>query len=483
MIRRRGTPWRSAVTVTVTVVVVVLLAGCTGAPGTPDGPADATGGPTDPPTATPADSTPSASTTAGSLEVHFINVGQGSATLIVGPTGETMLVDTGDFRDDGEVVISYVQQQGVTRIDTLVTTHADADHIGGHAAVIEYYETEAGGVGAVYDPGIASGSGTYEAYLDAVEAHDVPLYRTQAGDEIPLGDGDGTDGVTVDVLSPPADYLAGGDRNENSVVLRLRVGQTSILLTGDGEAAAEEYLVDTYGEDLRATVMTAGHHGSRTSTSEALLEAVEPRTVLISSAYDSQFGHPHEEVLSRLADRSVPTYWTGTHGTVVVTTDGREVTVATQRAAPTAPTSLRDAPAVEPEAAAGDPVAERATYAGGLTPATEPPGDGLTLVRVHADAAGDDRENLADEYLVFENTGDEPLDLSGWTVTDAAGARYTVPEGVTLAPGERLTLRTGAGTDTATELYWDAGRPVWNNGGDTVTVKTAGGDVVLEEAY
>jgi micrococcal nuclease len=107
----------------------------------------------------------------------------------------------------------------------------------------------------------------------------------------------------------------------------------------------------------------------------------------------------------------------------------------------------------------------------------------LELVRIHADAAGDDNENLNDEYLVFENTGSESLDLSGWTVADEAGHMYTIPDGVVLAPGERLTLYTGSGTNSRTELFWDSDGALWNNGGDTVIVSTDAGTVVLRESY
>ena len=108
---------------------------------------------------------------------------------------------------------------------------------------------------------------------------------------------------------------------------------------------------------------------------------------------------------------------------------------------------------------------------------------GLTVVRVHADAAGRDGENLNDEYVVFENRGDATLDLSGWTVTDAADHSYRFPDGTTLAPGERVTLHTGSGADTASDRYWGASSPVWNNDGDTVTVRDRNGTVRAERGY
>ncbi|MFC7172825.1 ComEC/Rec2 family competence protein [Haloplanus litoreus] len=125
----------------VALALAVLLAGCSGAPvPAPGGTATST------PTPTVAGPPPSPDEPGGNgtFSVHFVNVGQGSATLLVGPTGETLLVDTGDFTDEGRHVLDYLRRQGIDRLDALVSTHADADHIGGNAAVIEYYETEAG---------------------------------------------------------------------------------------------------------------------------------------------------------------------------------------------------------------------------------------------------------------------------------------------------------------------------------------------------
>jgi competence protein ComEC len=395
-----------------------------------------------------------------------------------------MLIDTGHYNDDGEYVLQYLQRHNIDRIDHLVTSHNDADHIGGNAAIINHYETEANGVGAVYDPGIAASTETYSEYLDAIEEHEVTLYETREGDTIQF------DGVDVDVLGPPDPYLENEARNENSIVLKLTYGETRFLLTGDAEDDQEDYLVDTYGAQLQATVLKAGHHGSASSTSDSLLDAVSPEAVIISSAYDSQYGHPHEEVLQRLAERSVPTYWTATHGDIVLVSDGRDVSIRTQQAAPTAPLDIRTGEPVAP-GTSGD-VVERARLGGGpvttQTPVatdggTTPSSDPIIITEIHADAAGDDRENLNDEYVVLENRGSDPVDLSGWTVQDEAGATYTFPAGVTLAAGNRVTLYTGSGTDTTTALYWGKDTPIWNNNGDTVYVSNSAGEQVIAEAY
>jgi len=403
-----------------------------------------------------------------------------------------MLVDTGHYNDDGEYVLDYLQRHGITRIDHLVTSHNDADHIGGNAAVIEYFESNADGIGAIYDPGIAASTQTYDEYLDAVEEHDVTLYRTLEGDTISFGE------VDVDVLGPPEPYLENEARNENSIVLKLTHGETSFLLSGDAEDDQEAYLIDTYGSELQSTVLKAGHHGSSSSSSGPFIDAVEPQAVVISSAYDSQYDHPTEAVLERFADRSIPAYWTATHGNIVLESDGSGVSVKTQREAPTDPLTIRDSDPVSP-GTSGD-VAERMRLGGDTVEensdsdetdasteetdtSSADPGAMLEVATVNADAEGDDRENLNDEYGVFENTGDDPIDLAGWTVEDEAGRSYEFPQGFTLEAGTTVTLRTGSGTDTETDLYWGSGSPIWNNNGDTVIVTTDTGDRILEVSY
>ncbi len=468
----------------VVVAVLLVLAGCMGGVTIPG----ITAAVTAPPTTSTQTTTASQPTTPNdTLEVHFINVGQSISTLLIGPTGETMLIDTGHYQDDGEDVLSYLKRKNITRIDYLVVSHNDADHIGGNAQIINYYETKANGIGAIYDPGIAASTQTYSAYLDAVEKHDVPLYVTRAGDTIPF------EGVNVSVLGPPKPYLEDRTRNENNIVLKIGFGQTSFLLTGDAEAAQEQCLVETYDDRLNVTILKAGHHGSKTSTSAALLSATTPKAVVVSSAYDSQYGHPHEEVLQRLAERKIPTYWTATHGNIALVSDGKQVTIKTQQAAPTAPRNLRDGAAIDPRATGTLEVQEtisgekHPTQTPSTTVATDGGTDGATsnleIAEIHGDASGDESQNLNDEYIVLKNTGETTLDLGSWTVTDAAGHEYTFPKDFQLEAGATVTLHTGSGTDTESDLHWGSGSAVWNNGGDTIIVRNDQGNRILVEEY
>ncbi|WP_373689827.1 lamin tail domain-containing protein [Halocatena marina] len=120
----------------------------------------------------------------------------------------------------------------------------------------------------------------------------------------------------------------------------------------------------------------------------------------------------------------------------------------------------------------------------GLWHCRNPSGSGgLSIAQINADAAGNDNDNLNDEYVVFENTGSSTLDLSGWTVSDEAGHTYTFPSGASLAAGETVTLHTGSGSDTTSDRYWGASGAIWNNGGDTVSVNDDSGTLVTSETY
>ncbi|MFC4543327.1 ComEC/Rec2 family competence protein [Halosolutus amylolyticus] len=276
----------------------------------------------------------------GELEVHHVDVGQGDATLIVTPHGETILIDSGDWRDDGRDVIDYLESQGIDRVDHLIATHGHADHIGGHAAVIEHFEEHGDGVGAVYDTGVVHTSQTYEEYLDAVEGYDVTLFEVGDGYDLSLEN----DAVEASVVHPPADTAdRTDDLDYSSLVLAIEFGEFTYLTTGDAGGDAEQRLVEQRSHEIDADAYQVGHHGSSSSSTEPFLDAVDPQVAIVSSAADSQYGHPHDEVLESLADRNVRTYWTGVHGDVVLETDGRTVSMTTERDASTDPLDLLEA--------------------------------------------------------------------------------------------------------------------------------------------
>ncbi len=307
----------SRVLLVLAVVAMLVLAGCTAIPGTGEEPS------------------PSTADVDGEFELHHIDVGQADATLLITPDEETILIDTGDWRSDGSESIEYLEDRDIDRIDHLVATHGHADHIGGHAAVIEHFEDEGDGVGAAYDSGVAHTSQTYDNYLDAIEEHDVALFEVAEGDELPTDD----DEVEATFLNPP-EGESGTDLHYNSVALSVEFGEFSYLTTGDAEEDAEEQMTDEWSDHLESDVYQAGHHGSSTSSTEAKLDASAPEIAVISSAEGSQYGHPHDEVLEEFGERDIETYWTGVHGDVVVTTDGATSTVSTEHEASSDPDDL-----------------------------------------------------------------------------------------------------------------------------------------------
>ncbi|TYL35857.1 competence protein [Natronococcus pandeyae] len=285
-------------------------------------------------------STTATDTSNGEFEVHILNVGQADAAVIFSPEGETMVIDSGHWTDDGGTIIEFLEKHDVDHIDHLVATHAHSDHIGGHADLIEHFEEEKNGIGAAYDSGVPTSTNTYEDYMDAVEEYDVTLYEVEEGDELPF------DGLEANVFNPPTDDpeydYDESELHYNSMTILFEHEETSFLFTGDAEYHAEERMADTYGDELEATVYHAGHHGSSTSSNDHFLEVIDTQVTTISSNYDSQFGHPDNETLDRLDAYGVNAYWTGTHGTNSFVSDGEEFTIYAQNDASTDPMELRD---------------------------------------------------------------------------------------------------------------------------------------------
>ena len=254
----------------------------------------------------------------GRLHIDFLDVGQGDAALITMPGGATLLIDGGgqmrfgssdrDTRSIGESVVSeYLWWRGLDRIDYVLATHADADHIDGLNDIVRNFAVNTALVGRTpaNDPEFSKFSKSLtNTYLQAV----------QAGDVIRLGE------VELRVLWPPP----GTDStNDDSVVLKLKFRNRSILLTGDIEKKAEEGLK----EDLRADVVKVPHHGSKTSSTQTFVSATNPRLAVISVGQDSIFGHPHAEVVERWKQAGAEILTTGKCGMITVTTDGTDLSV------------------------------------------------------------------------------------------------------------------------------------------------------------
>lgn len=246
----------------------------------------------------------------------FLDVGQGDATLVQGRAG-TLLVDAGtafgDLDRGRDVVLPALAALGVDRIDLLAVTHADLDHRGGAPAVLDALP-----VGEVWLPRGALRDPAFDLLRAAARRRGVAV-RARARGDPPVRVGD----LEVAALGPVEVSLgAAQSRNRGSLVLRVAVAGRVLILAGDAEAAAEADLLAEPGP-LRADVLKLGHHGSRTSSTPAFLDAVSPALAVASAPCHGRFGMPHAEVVTRVRERGAALWWTGRDGAVLVALGSR----------------------------------------------------------------------------------------------------------------------------------------------------------------
>lgn len=248
------------------------------------------------------------------LSISFLDVGQGDAILVEGPSGIQMLIDGGK---DRSVLRELPRVMGPLdrSIDVVVATHPDADHIGGLADVLGRYT-----VANLIESGREGESGVFAGFVDARDRENAPVVEARSSMRIHLGGG-----AYADILHPEDNVTKLRDTNDASVSMRIVYGKTEFMLTGDAPAWVEERLVTERGSGLRSDLLKAGHHGSKTSTSAAFLAAVDPSIVVISAGKDNSYGHPHEEVLERIVDSGASYVSTAEEGTITYTSDGRTI--------------------------------------------------------------------------------------------------------------------------------------------------------------
>lgn len=261
------------------------------------------------------------------FSLHVIDMGQGDA-LLLSKDGKYALIDAGETmspseRESREAIFAYLDSLGVKKLEFLLLTHQDYDHIGSALDVLKRYD-----VGVVYDNGVEHTSKTYENLMAYLVEEDVNYKVVRDGDKVtsPWPE------VMIEVVSPPQDLIYSGkkaDVNENSIVLKVTYGSVSYLLTGDAEEKAEEYILSTKA-DIDADILKAGHHGSSSSSTKSFLAKVTPDVITISCGEDNDYGHPHIEPLENFAKFTTAEkiFRTDIDGDIVVTTDGTEYSVA-----------------------------------------------------------------------------------------------------------------------------------------------------------
>ena len=258
------------------------------------------------------------------LRVSVLNVGQADATLIQ-YKGKNMLIDTGDV-DSRADLVKQLKERKVKDLDIVVITHPHGDHMGGMAELFKDFKIK-----QIYDNGQSSNTAMYRNYLKNIKAKNIAYKVLKKGDTFTLGDD-----VKFAVLSPDKPFTKentqgvseSGLTNNNSIVCKMTYGQFAMMFTGDAQKEAEDQILKTYKPaDLKSDVLKVGHHGSKTSSSDAFVKAIATKSATISCAAGYQYKFPHEPTLKTLQKYNVEVYRTDRNGTITITTDGSSYSI------------------------------------------------------------------------------------------------------------------------------------------------------------
>ena len=245
----------------------------------------------------------------GDMTVHFLDVGQG-LSIFVQSKGQTLLYDGGD-RSSASFVVSYLKEQKVQKIDYLISSHYDEDHISGLIGCLNAFKVRKV-IGADY----VHDSGLYQSFMEAAENQGLKVLHPEVGERFSFGTGEFT------ILSP--DEIRENDSNANSVAVKLINGDNAFLFMGDAEYKSEERIINS-GIELECDVLSVGHHGSASSTSWDFLEKTVPQYAVISCGAGNQYGHPDADTMEKLEAMEIEVYRSDKQGTVICTSDGEKI--------------------------------------------------------------------------------------------------------------------------------------------------------------
>lgn len=251
--------------------------------------------------------------TSANVTIKFIDVGQGEAILIALPE-KTVLIDAGPTGSAPKIA-QVLQELGRNKIDYLVATHPDEDHIGGMADIISSTQ-----IGTIYAPNKTNNTATYRKFLTAIQNNNLQITLAEAGTII-----DQTDNYKLEILWPKKDAIF-PETNDYSIIIKLTVGNKTFLFTGDAPTSA---ILDSNPGHI--DVLKLSHHGSRTGTTEVLIHKLSPTYAVVSYAVDNSYGHPMQSVLNALRKHSVEVWGTGANGTITITCDGTNIDISGEK--------------------------------------------------------------------------------------------------------------------------------------------------------
>lgn len=246
------------------------------------------------------------------LVIHFVDVGQGDCILI-GQNNEYVLIDAGN-NEDGQLLVEYFKELGVKKFKYVIGTHAHEDHIGGIDNIINNFELD-----KFYMPDVITTTKTFEDVLDALLKKQKAFDTPKIGDKFKLND------LEFEVLYLGTDK---SDLNDTSIVLKLTYKNTTYLFMGDATSKVEKILINE-GKDLSSDVLKVGHHGSQYSSTATFLKKVNPSYAVIQVGQDNEYDHPKQVTLDKLNKLNTLTYRTDEQGTIILTSDGENITFET----------------------------------------------------------------------------------------------------------------------------------------------------------
>ena len=435
------------------------------------------------PTYTPRPTAPPiTSNSIGGFSIYFIDVGQGDATLVVNDDGQSLLVDGGRSKTR---IRDRLSALGIEDIDAIAATHPDADHIAGLTEALEMYNVE-----KVYLNGGQSATATHADFLDAVEQEGAIVSTLRMNDTFNLG------GMVIKVLHP--NELT-GDSNVDSLVLQLGCGDVQVLLTGDSEIESEQSMLSAKVlQDI--DLLKVGHHGSRTSTSQTFLDVVQPEVGVISAGFDSQYGHPHVEVVNRLNLEGVQIFETDTteayDDTLKMTSDCQTYEIdgqvfvpgskngssGTENASPTATPSPSPTPIPTPSPTAV-PMPTATPVPTPTIVATSAGSPNISIDCIFYDGVVSRTES--DEYVQISNTGATSANLNNWSLKDVSDGSptFTFPS-YTIASSETIRVYTNEVHSGSGGFSFGRGSSIWaNSSPDTAALFNAQGQEVSRKSY
>lgn len=245
----------------------------------------------------------------GNLKIYFIDVGQADSILIE-QNGKFMLIDAGN-NDDGDLVVNYLKQKGVTKLDYVIGTHAHEDHIGGMDDVVKNFDEE-----KILFPKVTATTKTFEDFANAVKSKDKKLYAPKSGETFEFANS------SFEVLAPNSQNY--DSANNYSIVIKLKYKNKAFLFMGDAEKISEDEILQK-GYDVKSDLIKIGHHGSSTSTSDSFIKKVNPNYAVICVGKNNSYNHPKKTVMDRLKKYNIKVYRTDEQGTITVESDGDNI--------------------------------------------------------------------------------------------------------------------------------------------------------------